>query len=170
MVDQPPSKDRQAPEISQLQRREIQASIAGCLIRGYAAVMGDDQAVKIATAAIQSDAAKAGETIAAKLGGNTMKDLGVVVKEIWAEGNAITIQMLEETDQALCFNVTRCRYAEFYQKEGMLDLGYCLSCSRDEAFARGFNPRIRLTRTQTIMQGSPVCDFRFALEGSQTTE
>lgn len=170
MVNQHPSENRQEPEISQLQRREIQASIAGCLIRGYAAAMGDDQAVKIATAAIQSDARRAGETTAAKLSGNSMKELGAVVKEIWAADDAITIQILEETDQTLCFNVTRCRYAEFYQKEGMLDLGYCLSCSRDEAFARGFNPRIRLIRTQTIMQGNPVCDFRFVLEETQTTE
>ena len=43
------------------------------------------------------------------------------------------------------------------------NLGYCLSCCRDEAFIAGFNPSITLTRTQTIMEGAPVCDFRFML-------
>ncbi len=41
------------------------------------------------------------------------------------------------------------------------DLGYYLSSSRDAAFAREFNPDIRMTRTQTIMPGAAFCDFRF---------
>ena len=40
-------------------------------------------------------------------------------------------------------------------------MGYYLSCGRDAAFAEGFNPDIRMTRTQTIMQGAAFCDFRF---------
>jgi hypothetical protein len=51
-----------------------------------------------------------------------------------------------------------------YERLGMKELGFCLSCSRDEAFARGFNPRLRLARSQTIMQGAPFCDFHFTLE------
>ena len=43
------------------------------------------------------------------------------------------------------------------------DLGYYFSCVRDAAFARGFNPDIRMTRTQTIMQAAAYCDFRFQL-------
>ena len=58
----------------------------------------------------------------------------------------------------------RCRYAELYQRLGMHDLGYCLSCSRDPAFARGFNPRLTLTRTRTIMEGAYSCDFLSRLE------
>lgn len=165
-----PPEHQPALEISQLKRREIQAPIAACLIRSYIRVMGEDQAINIATAAIQADAILAGKTIAAKLGGNSLKEMGIVVREIWAEDEAITCQILEETDQTLYFNVTRCRYAEFYKKEAMPDLGYCLSCSRDEAFTEGFNPQMKLFRTQTIMQDGPVCDFRFVLEDPQALE
>jgi hypothetical protein len=42
------------------------------------------------------------------------------------------------------------------------ELGYYLSCGRDAAFAQGFNPDIRMTRTQTITQGASFCDFHFA--------
>ncbi len=62
------------------------------------------------------------------------------------------------------FDVTRCRYAELYEKAEMKELGFCLSCCRDELFTKGFNPRMKLLRTQTIMQGSSLCDFRFILE------
>lgn len=150
--------------ISQLTRREIQAPVAACLIRAFAARVGPEQALQIATQAIQADAESAGASVAARLGGNTLRELARVVREIWAQDEAISVDFLEESAGVLRFDVTRCRYAECYRSAGLLEYGYCLSCSRDEAFARGFNPAIRLTRATTIMQGDPVCDFCFALQ------
>jgi hypothetical protein len=152
------------PAISHLMRREIQAPIAACLIGGFASVLGHDKAVEAATSAIQADALTAGRMMADKFGGNTLKELGRVVREMWSEDDAIVISMLEESDKLLSFDVTRCRYVELYDRMGMRELGYCLSCSRDESFAQGFNPRIRLARTKTIMEGAPCCDFRFTLD------
>jgi hypothetical protein len=43
----------------------------------------------------------------------------------------------------------------------MARLGPMLSCARDFALIEGFNPQIRLTRTQTLMEGAPFCDFRY---------
>jgi len=156
--------DQQPLKISHLKRREIQAPIAACLIRGFARVTGQDKALEVATAAVQADAMMAGKIIAEKYGGNTMKEMGRVVREMWAEDDAMTIHFLEETGQNLSFYVTRCGYAEFYEKAEMKELGFCLSCCRDEAFAKGLNSQMKLLRTQTIMQGSSHCDFRFVLE------
>ncbi len=151
-------------EISHLRRREIQAPIAACLIRAFARVMGQDKAEEVATAAIQADAMTAGKTVAEKYGGNGIKELSRVVREVWAADGAITIRVLEETERDLSFDVTRCRYAELYEKAQMKELGFCLSCCRDEPFTKGFNPCIKFSRSQTIMQGAPTCDFRFVLE------
>jgi len=160
------SSDTDEPtfEVSHLQRREIQAPIAACLIRGFAKVMGHDKALEVATAAVQADAMMAGKMMTEKYGGNSIKVLGRVVREVWAEDDAMTIHILEETEQNLSFDVTRCRYAELYEKANMKELGSCLSCGRDEPFTKGFNPRMKLLRSQTIMQGSSRCDFRFVLE------
>ena len=67
------------------------------------------------------------------------------------------------------FDVTRCRYAEMYRDLGYVDLGVIFSCGRDWCFARGFNPDIELTRTQTIMEGAPICDFRYSLKEREVT-
>jgi hypothetical protein len=150
--------------ISHLMHREIQAPIAACLIRGFARALGNDKATEAATEAIQADALAAGRKMTGKYGGNSLRELARVVKELWSEDDAIIIRMLEESDQKLSFDVTRCRYVELYDRMGLREFGYCLSCSRDEPFARGFNPRIRLLRTQTIMQGAHYCDFRFIME------
>ena len=38
---------------------------------------------------------------------------------------------------------------------------FLLICTADFAVAEGFGPDVKLTRTQTIMQGAPHCDFRY---------
>ena len=72
--------------------------------------------------------------------------------------------MLEQTENTFFFNVTRCRFAEAYEKLGIMELGVALSCCRDFGFIEGFNPKIKLVRTQTIMEGAPICDFRYTLK------
>ena len=71
------------------------------------------------------------------------------------------MNILEESDRKLSFDVTRCAYAEMYERLGLKEFGPCLSCRRDGSFAEGFNPSLKLKRTQTIMEGAPFCDFRF---------
>jgi hypothetical protein len=157
---QPPFQNRR---LSLFGRREVQAPLAARLIREFAGTLGLDRTLELATGAIQADAALAGRAMAQRYGGYTMMDLARVVKEVWAEDDAVILRILEESEARLRFDVTRCRYVELYERLGMKELGYCLSCCRDEAFARGFNPRIKLARSQTIMQGAPFCDFHFTL-------
>ena len=80
--------------------------------------------------------------------------------ELWSRGGALETEVLEATDTTFDFNVTRCRYAEMYREMGLGEIGHLLSCQRDGVFCQGFNPAIRMTRTQTIMQGASHCDFR----------
>lgn len=149
--------------ISHLHRREIQAPIAACLIRAFAHELGWEKALEITSAAIQKDARQTGEKLAEQMGGNSLAELRRVVEEVWSGDAAVEIRWLAADESKLDFDVTRCHYAEMYEAKGMKDLGFCLSCRRDGAFAEGFNPRIRLSRTQTIMEGAAFCDFRFTM-------
>ena len=153
-----------ACQVSHLLRREIQAPIAAALIREFGRTLGTDRAMEIAAAAVSTDAEAAGREAAARPGGGSLAGLERLVREVWSAGDAMTVRFLEGTERRLSFDVTRCAYADLYERLGMRELGFCLSCSRDEPFARGFNPRLRLVRTRTIMQGASSCDFRFSLE------
>ncbi len=152
------------PKISNLKLREIQSPLVASILAGFISEFGFDKAMEVASAAIQRDAINVGKTMAGKFGGTTIKELHRVISEVWAEENAIVFSILEETDRRLSFNVTRCLYAELYDRLGLKEFGFCLSCNRDEPLIKGFNPRMKLTRTQTIMQGADVCDFRIYLE------
>ena len=79
-------------------------------------------------------------------------------------GGALEIDVLDKSETEYSFNVTRCRYAEMYKKLGLEDLGSLLSCARDFNMATGFNKRIKLRRTQTIMDGASHCDFRYTIK------
>jgi L-2-amino-thiazoline-4-carboxylic acid hydrolase-like protein len=77
--------------------------------------------------------------------------------------------VVKKTPDVLELNVTECRYAEFYKKIGAPELGFLLTCSGDTDFfrAEGFGANVRLTVTQTIMQGASHCDFRYALKKNE---
>jgi hypothetical protein len=132
--------DHPTVEISTFKRRESQATIMAGLLRGFIDEIGYDKAMEIASAAVQEDAITTGKIMADKYGGNSMKELVRVVKEAWVAEDALEITVLEETDQRLSFDVTRCLYAEMYERLGLKEFGYCLSCNRDAPLIKGFNP------------------------------
>jgi len=79
----------------------------------------------------------------------------------FAEGDAVEYSVRAQSQDTYEIDVTRCRYAQFYRELGEPELGFLLVCSSDFPFAEGFGPDIKLTLTQTIMQGASHCDFRY---------
>lgn len=155
-----------ARPFSALERREIQTPVVARVIAGFIGELGYEEAMRVASAAIQADARDAAKTLVSRFGGNGIQELLQVVTQVWAEDEALLYNIQEQTSQKLSFDVTRCRYADMYARLGLKEYGYCLSCNRDEAFINEFNPCMKLVRTRTIMQGAPGCDFRITLEKS----
>ena len=79
----------------------------------------------------------------------------------FAKGDALDYSVRGQSEDTFEVDVTGCRYAEFYKELGESELGFLLVCSSDAPFAEGFGSEIKLTRTQTIMQGASHCDFRY---------
>ncbi len=152
--------DTAKPKLPLIDQREIEARIVGPLIRAFAAQIGESRTLEIVRDLFRELARNAGSELALALGEQTLEAFAQGL-ERWQENGALEIDMLEQSPDRLSFNVTRCRYAEMYHALGLADLGSSLSCERDYALIQGFNPEIELTRTQTIMQGAPCCDFRF---------
>lgn len=149
-------------EISMLVRREIEAGIAGPLIRGFMKELGSKKALKVVRRVIESLALETGGSLAKQIGGNSISDLANGLSA-WAVGDAYEMEVLELSDNKYFFNIMRCRYADRYKELGMVDIGGVLSCSRDFKLVEGFNPKMKLVRTKTIMDGDDYCDFRITL-------
>ena len=143
-----------------LNRREIEARLLAPLIEAFSAELDRERVLEIIRHVIQEIAHQQGVQLAKSLKANDLEHFAVV-QEGWKKDNAIQTEVLELTEKKFSFNVYRCRYAEMYAHLGIPELGKILSCDRDFALIDGFNPKIRLTRAQTIMEGADICDFRF---------
>jgi hypothetical protein len=150
-------------QIDILTRREIEALIVEPIIRAFMDKLGRDEVLDVVMPVIEDLARKSGEAAAAQAGGRSIADF-VKAMEAWAAGDAYQFEVKKQTPNAYEWNVTRCAYAEMYARLGMEDLGFHLSCARDFAMVEGFNPKMKLKRTMTRMQGDPICDFRVSLE------
>jgi hypothetical protein len=80
-------------------------------------------------------------------------------------GDAVDFEMLKQEPDAIEFNVTGCRFAQFFKELGEPELGFAMLCSFDttaaEEIGRG---EVQFKRSGTIMQGADHCDFRYALK------
>ncbi len=157
-----------ASPFSLLQRRGLEAEVLIPLIRRLETEIGEERAHAIARETIAAIAREQGDAVSAALGRDDLEGFHHV-RDSWAgAGGDLTIETLREDGVHLDFNVTRCRFAELYQRLGARDLGFLLSCSRDFTLSEGYSPHLRLERTQTIMQGAPFCDFRYRYANDDT--
>ena len=152
-------------QMSVLDRRNIEAEILAPVYRAFAEELGESKVKEIMGKIVVGIAYAQGKALAERKGANDLKSFAAS-KEPWARNGALELEILEEDDRNFSYNVRRCRYAEMYRQMGIPELGAILSCGRDYALPHGFNPNIKLTRTQTIMQGASYCDFRYELDQS----
>jgi hypothetical protein len=148
-----------------LTRRRIEAEFARGIYEAMKAELGEATARRILTAAIAGMAREAGAAMARQApGGAPDLDSFRAIQSLWSAEDALHTEVLESTPTTFHFNVTRCRYAEMYRAMGLAELGAVLSCNRDGAFCEGYDPKLKLTRTQTLMGGATHCDFRYTRE------
>jgi len=144
-----------------IQQVKIQAEVLIPLIKALQAELGKERANALVRSALGDVYRRYGEEFWRT---KNEKNLGKAMASgfaTFAREDALDYRVIEQSEDAFEFDVTGCRYAEFYKELGEPELGFLLVCSADFAMAEGFGPDIKLTRTQTIMQGASHCDFRY---------
>jgi hypothetical protein len=148
-----------------LTRRRIEAEFARGVYDAMKGELGEATAKRILAAAVVRMAREGAARMAQDApGGAPDLDSFRAIQHLWTAEDALRTEVLESTPTTFHFNVTRCRYAEMYRAMGLADLGAVLSCCRDGAFCEGYDPKLKLTRTQTLMDGATHCDFRYKRE------
>ena len=147
-----------------LEQRRIEAAFAKGIFEEMAAELGTEQAKAILTRAVVKLAKQAAAEMAADSPEGPTLDYFISQQERWTRGDALRIEVVEQSSTTYGFNVTRCKYSEMYREMGLAELGGVLSCNRDGAFCEGYSDKLKLTRTQTLMGGATHCDFRYRVE------
>jgi hypothetical protein len=85
--------------------------------------------------------------------------------KVFAAGGVLDYEVIASSDQQFDMDVHHCRYAEMVSELGGRDFGHLLICANDFAAAKKIG--MKLTRTQTYMQGAAYCDFRYRPDDDQ---
>ncbi len=148
-----------------LTQRRIEAAFAKGIFEEMRGELGEATARRIlASAVIKMAKAAAAEMAREAPGGAPDLDSFRALQSRWTAEDALRTEVISSTATEFHFNVTKCRYAEMYRAMGLAELGALLSCNRDGSFCDGYDPKLKLTRTQTIMGGADHCDFRYTRE------
>jgi len=78
--------------------------------------------------------------------------------------HALTVEVVEDTPAAVEVRITECLWAKTFRGADAADIGYAMCCHGDFAAAPAFNPKMKMTRTKTLMQGHDCCNHRWAME------
>tara|TARA_R110002167_G_scaffold36601_4_gene115609 strand:- start:381 stop:821 length:441 start_codon:yes stop_codon:yes gene_type:complete len=145
--------------MTQLERVKAQMEVLVPLVRRLRTELGQSRADALVKDALDAANRAHGEKLAAR--GVDVQGM-VQGLEAFAAGEALDYEVVERDDRRLGFDVKRCRYAEHMDRIGARDLGPLLVCGVDRPVAEGMG--VDFERTQTLMQGAPCCDFRYALK------
>ena len=164
MTDEKQQKTAENPPLAMLEKRRIEAAIIKNIFDVLVEKYNREEAEEVIGEAVRKSAVEQGKEFREKLGREPeLKDFDALL-EFWEMGGALERKMLVSTPDKLEYDMIRCKYAEMYKEMGLADIGHLLSCNRDNTFCKGYNPKIKLTRTQTIMEGHSHCDFRYRME------
>lgn len=97
------------------------------------------------------------------------KDLAALFADIKSDSyfwkHVVTYKFVEETDKAAEARITECLWAKTFREMDAADIGYAAICYPDFATTPAFNPKLKMTRTKTLMQGHDGRNHRWVMEG-----
>jgi hypothetical protein len=136
------------------------------VLQGLARELGEDHFLETLKKVAFESALKAGQATARELACNDLAAFtGSGSEPSHFATHVLTREIVEDTPQAFELRVTECLWAKVFREMGAADIGYALLCHTDYADCQGFNPKIRLIRSKTLMQGDDCCDHRFIWQG-----
>jgi L-2-amino-thiazoline-4-carboxylic acid hydrolase len=148
--------------LAMLEKRRIEAAMLKHVYDSLKASHGVDVAKRAIADAVRRSSIEQAAEMAAAVGGQTSMQTFIDRQALWKKGGALEIAVKEQSETRYRYDVTRCQYAEMYKAMGLGEIGHLLSCQRDGTFCEGYDSKLSLKRTQTIMQGASHCDFDYS--------
>jgi hypothetical protein len=150
------------PKLSLLEKTRIQAQVLLPLLRALRAELGTERANAIVRQALRDWSKQLFAGVGEAIEGRPKKKwaaMHAAMAEVTEQ--EVTYEMLRQDKEALEFDVTQCRFAEFFRAIGEPELGALLVCEADFDIAAAGEGEVSFAREQTIMRGAPSCTFRY---------
>ena len=148
--------------LSLLDKTRIQAQVLVPVLRALRAELGKEKADTIVRQALRDWSKQLFTAVGESVKGSPRRKwaaMQTALTEITER--EVTFEMLRHDKDALEFDVTDCRFANFFRALGEPELGALLVCATDFDIVTAGGSEVGLTRDQTLMQGAPSCTFRY---------
>jgi len=154
-----------------LDRVKIQAEVLVPVLRAFRAAMGEEAANRVAWEALaewRNTIVRDRSAEVADLPAPGVARWGAAVQAgMPFIGDAVDVEYQTLTDAAVEFDITSCRFAQFFRELDEPELGFAMLCAVDETQVElDGGGEVTLNRPTTIMQGGDRCRFRYALQQS----
>ena len=141
-----------------LDRVKIQTEILLPLFRRMRDELGSERACEMLRGAVREYSLAFGESLGTSDGVSSLDKLRNAIP-IFAADGALEVEPLADTPDELTFNVTKCKYAEFFHELGEPEFGAILTCEIDPPMTKAVGADLDLVRSQTRMGNASHCDF-----------
>jgi predicted ArsR family transcriptional regulator len=150
------------PSLSLLDKTRIQAQVLVPVLRTLRTELGKKRADAIARQALRDWSKALFAAVGKSVDGSPRRKWAAMQTALTElTEREVTVEMHRHDKEALEFDVTHCRFAEFFGALGEPELGALLICATDFDIVAAGGSEVSLTREQTLMQGAPSCTFRY---------
>ncbi len=137
-------------------------------MKSFEAQVGKDKLIEMLKKASMESAGQAAKDLAKSLPKNdftTFKSSfkNILVDRFWK--HVLTLDIVEDTDTAFEVKIKECLWAKTFREADAAEIGYAAICHGDYGYASAFNPKVKMIRTKTLMQGHDICNHRYVWEG-----
>ena len=153
-------------KISLLELAKIQAQVLVPLVQNLRKELGTERANQIVADALRGWSRELYRKIGEEIQGRPAEKFDAVTNAWMPKiGSDIDFDTIRQTPEHFDFNITGCRYADFFRQLGEPELGALLLCESDFHVTEQIGgTEVKLERTQTIMKGASYCDFRYTMK------
>jgi hypothetical protein len=149
--------------LSLLDKTRIQAQVLVPVLQALRAELGKERADALVRRALRDWSKQLFAAVGDSVEGSPRRKWAAMQTALTeVTEREVTFEMRRHDKEALEFDVTHCRFADFFRALGEPELGALLVCATDFDIVAAGGSDVSLTRDQTLMQGAPSCTSGYA--------
>ncbi len=152
--------------ISKMDEVKAEAQVLIAVLKAAREELGEEQANRLILVALRGWCQERYRQICAQIPG-TNPEKWDVIKDIdiaRSREHDVEFEVLKWEPEAVEYDVSHCKYAEFFRERGELELGAILACDPGFYIMEATKPEVEYVRTQSLMKGDSFCDIRWRIK------
>ena len=138
-------------------------------MKNLANEIGQEKFIKMLKESSAKHASQSGKQWAESVPQNDFATFVTSHRNAWTQNpfwmNVLSHEIIKQSENEFEVKITECLWAKTFREANASDIGYASVCYGDYANYTSYNPKLKLIRDKTLMQGEDFCHFRWIWEG-----